>query len=176
MTSQHVQKRAVMGYHAFVLISKRFSDYVLCPNVLKPCPLRVLQDSTLRCSFGFSSHIVAVVIATEQDPIKAEVARANFRDAQLDEFIDLREGDLRQTLQDVGGSIDFMLVDIWEVSCPALELVSPFLRTGAIVVCDNTTVAHDEYEDYFQFVNDPKNRFRTMTVPFKGGFELTVRV
>jgi len=46
----------------------------------------------------------------------------------------------------------------------------------AIVVCDNTTSAAEEYRDYFKFVNDPNNRFRTMTVPFQGGFELTVRV
>ena len=69
-----------------------------------------------------------------------------------------------------------MLVDIWEVAMPALELVSPHLRSGAVVVCDNTTVDRDEYGDYFQFLNDPKNRFITMTVPFQGGFELTVRV
>jgi predicted O-methyltransferase YrrM len=71
--------------------------------------------------------------------------------------------------------VDFMLVDIWDVALPALELVSPSLRPGAIVVCDNTTVAAEEYRDYFKFVNDPGNRLRTMTVPFQGGFELTVR-
>jgi len=76
----------------------------------------------------------------------------------------------------VGGGIDFMLVDIWEVAKPALELVSPHLRSGAIVACDNTTVDRDEYGDYFEFVNDPRNHFVTMTVPFQGGFELTVRV
>jgi predicted O-methyltransferase YrrM len=69
-----------------------------------------------------------------------------------------------------------MLVDIWEVALPALELVSPSLRPGAIVVCDNTAVDIDEYRDYFEFVNDPTNRFRTMTLPFRGGLELTVRV
>ena len=72
--------------------------------------------------------------------------------------------------------MDFMLVDIWDVALPALERVSPSLRLGAIVVTDNTAVDSGEYSDYFEFVNDPKNRFRTMTVPFKGGFELTVRV
>ncbi len=46
------------------------------------------------------------------DPKKAEVARANFKEAGLGDFIELREGDLRQTLQDVGGPVDFMLVDI----------------------------------------------------------------
>ena len=34
----------------------------------------------------------------------------------------------------------------------------------------------DNQVDYFEFLNDPKNRFITMTVPFQGGFELTVRV
>ncbi len=117
-----------------------------------------------------------VVIGTEHDPKKAEVARANFKEAGLSEFIELREGDLRQTLQDIGGPVDFMLVDIWDVALPALERVFPSLRPGAIVVCDNTAVDANEYRDYFEFVNDPKNRLRTMTVPFEGGFELTVHV
>jgi predicted O-methyltransferase YrrM len=99
-----------------------------------------------------------------------------FLSAGLSEFIELREVDLRQTLQDVGAPVDFMLVDIWDVALPALELVSPSLRQGAIVVCDNTTEDIVEYRGYFEFVNDPKNRFRTMRVPFAGGFELTVRV
>jgi predicted O-methyltransferase YrrM len=105
-----------------------------------------------------------------------KVARENFREAGLSKYIELREGDLRQTLQDIGGPVDFMLVDIWDVALPALEQVSSSLRPGAIVVCDNTTVAANEYRGYFEFVNDPSNRFRTMTLPFQGGFELTVRV
>jgi predicted O-methyltransferase YrrM len=117
-----------------------------------------------------------VVIGTEHEPDKVKVARKNFEEAGLSEFIDLREGDLRQTLKDVGGTVDFMLVDIWDVALPALEQVSTSLRPGAIVACDNTTSAAEEYRDYFEFVNDPGNRFRTMTVPFQGGFELTVRV
>ena len=117
-----------------------------------------------------------VVIGTEYEPTKAVVARANFQEAGLSAYIDLREGDLRQTLQSVSGPIDFMLVDIWEVSRPALELVSPHLRPGAMVACDNTTSAAASYRAYFEFVHDPRNRFRTMTVPFSGGFEVTVRV
>lgn len=117
-----------------------------------------------------------VVIGTEYEPQKAEIARANFEQAGLSEFIELREGDLRETLQDVGGPVDFMLADIWEVAKPALELVSPSLRPGAIVVSDNTTASAGMYVEYFEFINDPQNRLRTMTVPFKGGFELTVRV
>ncbi len=145
---------------------------------------RIVEAGT---SFGISTLYLAaavrdnqvengLVIGTEYEPKKAEVARANFKEAGLADFIELREGDLRQTLQDIEGPVDFMLIDIWEVALPALERVSPSLRPGAIVVCDNTTTHADAYRDYFEFVNDPKNRFRTMTVPFEGGFELTVRV
>jgi predicted O-methyltransferase YrrM len=155
--------------------------YQLCRSLRAT---RVVEAGT---SFGVSTLYLAaavrdnqvensVVIATEHEPGKVKVARENFRQAGLSEFIELREGDLRQTLEDVGGPVDFMLVDIWDVARPALERVSSSLRPGAIVVCDNTTVDADEYRDYFEFVNDPGNRFRTMTIPFQGGFELTVRI
>ena len=155
--------------------------YQLCRSLRAT---RVVEAGT---SFGVSTLYLAaavrdnqvengVVIGTEYEPKKAERARSNFKEAGLSEWIELREGDLRQTLQDVGGPIDFMLVDIWEVALPALKRVAPSLRQGAIVVCDNTTSHADAYREYFAFVNDPANRFRTLTLPFEGGFELTVRV
>ena len=155
--------------------------YQLCRSLRAT---RVVEAGT---SFGISTLYLAaavrdnqvengVVIGTEHEPDKVKIALENFRKASLNDFIELREGDLRQTLKDVGGPVDFMLVDIWDVALPALELVSSSLRPGAIVACDNTTADREEYRDYFEFVHDPRNRFRTMTVPFQGGFELTVRV
>jgi predicted O-methyltransferase YrrM len=118
-----------------------------------------------------------VVIGTEYEADKATAARINFAQAGLDRFIDLREGDLRETLKTIEGTVDFMLVDIWiPMARPALELVTPHLRPGAIVICDNTTDYRADYADYFAFINDPANRFRTMTLPFDGGLELSVRV
>ena len=148
---------------------------------------RVVEAGT---SFGVSTLYLAaavrdnvrddggsgVVIGTEYEPEKAKVARAHFAEAGLASFIELREGDLRETLRSVDGPIDFMLIDIWTpMSRPALELVSKHLRHGAIVMCDNTTQFREPYADYFAFVNDPKNELRTLTLPFEGGFELTVR-
>jgi predicted O-methyltransferase YrrM len=155
--------------------------YQLCRSLRAT---RIVEAGT---SYGISTLYLAaavrdnqvengMVIGTEHEPSKVKIALENFREAGLSEFIDLREGDLRQTLKDVGGPVDFMLVDIWDVALPALERVSSSLRPGAIVACDNTTVDREEYRDYFEFVHDPGNRFRTMTVPFQGGFELTVRV
>jgi predicted O-methyltransferase YrrM len=148
---------------------------------------RVVEAGT---SFGVSTLFLAaavrdnlrvdggegVVIGTEYESEKAAAARANFAEAGLSDLIDLREGDLRETLVDVGGPVDFMLVDIWTpMARPALELVAPSLREGAVVICDNTTEFPEAYRDYFDFVNDPANGLRTMTLPFEGGLEFTVR-
>ncbi|MFI4934394.1 MAG: O-methyltransferase [Caulobacterales bacterium] len=118
-----------------------------------------------------------VVIGTEYEAEKAKAARANFAAAGLQDFIELREGDLRETLKDLEGPIDFVLVDIWtEMARPALELIAPRLRPGAVVCADNTGGFREPYRHYFAFVNDPRNGLRTMTLPFDGGFEMTVKV
>ena len=115
-----------------------------------------------------------MVIGTEYEPAKANAARAHFAQAGLSDLIDLREGDLRETLKRVEGPVDFMLVDIWiAMACPALELVTPHLRPGAIVICDNTARFRADYADYFAFLGS--NGFRTMTLPFDGGLELSIR-
>jgi len=154
--------------------------YLLCRSLRAR---RVVEAGT---SFGVSTLYLAaavrdngggVVIGTEHEPAKAAAARANFAAAGLGDFIDLREGDLRETLKDVGGPVDFMLMDIWvEMARPALELVAPRLRPGAIVVADNTARVREPYRAYFEFIADPKNGFRTQTLPFDGGLELSVKV
>jgi len=115
-----------------------------------------------------------VVIGTEYEPSKARAARVHFEQAGLSSFIDLREGDLRETLKEIDGPVDFMLMDIWiSMARPALELVMSHLRPGAVVVCDNTAKYRNEYADYFACLE--ANDFRTMTLPFEGGLELSVR-
>ena len=149
---------------------------------------RVVEAGT---SFGVSTLFLAaavrdnlrrnggdgVVIGTEYEPQKARAARAVFAESGLSEFIDLREGDLRDTLAEVNGPIDFLLIDIWTpMARPALELVAPRLRNGSVVICDNTEQFRNAYSDYFEFVDNPANHLRTMTLPFQGGLEFTVRV
>ena len=54
---------------------------------------------------------------------------------------------------DVEGPIDFMLIDIWTpMARPALSLVAPHLREGAVVICDNTSQFREAYGEYFEFV------------------------
>jgi len=148
---------------------------------------RVVEAGT---SFGVSTLFLAaairdnlrqiggngVVIGTEYEPQKAKAARAVFAEAGLSHFIELREGDLRDTLVDVDPPIDFLLIDIWTpMARPALELLAPRLRDGAVVICDNTEQFRDAYREYFEFVDNPANHLHTMTLPFQGGLEFTVR-
>ena len=126
---------------------------------------------------GMATGARGTVIATEYEPEKARAARANFAAAKLSGYIDLREGDLRQTLKVIDGPVDFVLMDVWtEMVLPALKLIAPQLRSGAIIVCDNTEQFRSNYADYFAFVADPKNRLRTTTLPYPNGLELTMRV
>ena len=69
-----------------------------------------------------------------------------------------------------------MLIDIWTpMARPALSLIAPKLRDGAVVISDNTLQFREAYGEYFEFIHDPRNGLRTVTLPFEGGLEFTVR-
>ncbi|HUO88780.1 MAG TPA: class I SAM-dependent methyltransferase [Rhizomicrobium sp.] len=133
--------------------------------------------STLYLAAALRDNGGGTVIATEWEAAKAKVARRNFAAAGLAKYVDLREGDLAQTLADIEGPVDFVLLDIWtEAVVPAMRNIAPHLRQGAVVIADNTVQSRPGYKAYFDFIADPENRLRTMTLPFAGGLEMTVRV
>jgi predicted O-methyltransferase YrrM len=136
-----------------------------------------VRDNLLQETRGLNdSGRSGIVIGTESEAEKVTIARGHFAEAGLADLIDLRQGDLRETLADVEGPVDFMLIDIWTpMARPALSLIAPHLREGAVVICDNTLQFREAYAEYFDFVQDPRNGLRTMTVPFEGGLEFTVR-
>ena len=159
--------------------------YLTCRALHAKCVVEVGTSfgvSTLYLAAAVRDNTAAsgtrgVVIATEYEAAKAAAARANFTAAKLSELIDLREGDLRETLRVIEGPVDFVLMDVWtEMVRPAIELIAPHLRPGSVVICDNTEQFAHGYEDYFAFVRDPANRLRTTTLPYAGGLEFTVRI
>jgi predicted O-methyltransferase YrrM len=144
---------------------------------------RIVEAGT---SFGISTLYLAaavrdngggVVLGAEQEPGKVAIARGHFREAGLDPYIDLREGDILEALRGIAGPVDFLLLDIWApVARPVLELVAPHLRAGAIVATDNTVKRRPEYGALLAYLGDPANGFITQTLPFDGGFEISVKV
>lgn len=153
--------------------------YLLCRAIGAK---RVAEFAT---SFGLSTLYLAaavrdngggLVIGSEIVPEKVETARRNLTDAGLADFVDVREGDARETLRDLGGPIDFLLIDGWpsgegvSLAQQVMEIVSPQLRVGGIVINDNGEA------DYMAYIRDPANGFLTMSLLLKGSTEFSVKV
>ena len=116
------------------------------------------------------------VIGSELVPSKVATARRNIAEAGLSRYVDIREGDGRQTLKDLGGPVDFALIDGWPLgSGPSLalqviEIVAPQLRIGGFLMNDNGEA------DYVDFIRDRSNGFLSVKLPIKGGTELSVKI
>lgn len=66
-------------------------------------------------------------------------------------------------------------VIVWTpMALPTLKTVLPKLRHGAVVLADNTAQAADGYKEYLAFIRAPENCFRTITLPYSNGFEMSV--
>jgi predicted O-methyltransferase YrrM len=116
------------------------------------------------------------VIGSELVPEKVATARLNLADAGLADYADIREGDARQTLRDLGGPVDFALIDGWpngqdpSLAREVIEILAPQIRTEGCVVNDNAE------PDFLQFIRDPANGFISVSLPLKGSTELCVKV
>jgi predicted O-methyltransferase YrrM len=116
------------------------------------------------------------VIGSELVPEKVATARRNLADAGLADYADIREGDARQMLRDLGGPVDFALIDGWpngqgpSLAREVIEILVPQIRTGGYVVNDNAE------PDFLQFIRDPANGFISVSLPLKGSTELCVKV
>ncbi|BCA56543.1 hypothetical protein W02_36830 [Nitrospira sp. KM1] len=158
--------------------------YVLCRSLNAQ---RVVEFGT---SFGVSTIYLAaavrdnaqsgrrgIVIGTEIEPTKVAAARGNLAEAGLADFVDIREGDALETLKDIGGPGDFLLMDSWtRYARGIIEIVAPQLRPGAIVMADNVGQLPGAYRAYTDYIRNPSNGFRSMLWPYKGGVELSVKV
>ena len=152
--------------------------YLLCRGM---GATRVVEFAT---SVGMSTLYLAAairdsgggtVIGSELVPAKVVTARRNLADAGLADYADIREGDARQTLRDLGGPVDFILIDGWPVyegpslARQVIEIVAPQLRTGGYVMNDNAE------PDFLDFIRASANGFVSVTLPLKGGTELSVK-
>ncbi|OJJ29732.1 hypothetical protein ASPWEDRAFT_63264 [Aspergillus wentii DTO 134E9] len=118
-----------------------------------------------------------IVIATEKEKEKAAIARQYWAQCgpAVEQEIDLREGDLLETLKEGLPQVDLLLLDIWApLSLPTLKTVLPRLRPGAVVLTDNTISGAKGYADLLAYLRAPENGFFNQTLPFTNGFEMSV--
>lgn len=116
------------------------------------------------------------VVGAELVSAKAATAYRNLAAAGLDAYVDIRIGDARETLKEVGGPVDFVLIDGWPLAegptlaRQVIEIMAPQLRVGGYVLNDNAE------PDFLDYIRDPANGFISVTLPIKRGTELAVKI
>jgi predicted O-methyltransferase YrrM len=101
---------------------------------------------------------------------------ATLRRCGLDDLVDLRVGDALETLRDLPGPVDLLLLDGWSgLYLPVLEIVEPALRPGALVVADDTSLFPAALAPYLARVRDRGAGYRSVDVPLGDRLELSVR-
>lgn len=135
-------------------------------------------------SFGVSTLYLAAairdaggggrVIGTEQVPAKAAAARANLAAAGLDGFVEIREGDARETLRRLDDPVDLLLLDGWpQLAMDILRIVEPGLADGATVMVDNVAQFRAELQPVVERLS--QQPYRAAMLPFRGGTLVAVR-
>lgn len=134
---------------------------------------RIVEFGT---SMGVSTiHLAAALrdmgggqlIGTELEPSKAARARANLEAAELADLVDIRVGDARDTLVDVGGEVDLLLLDgAFSLYLPVLKLIEPHMKTGTLILAEN---AFDQDNEYLTYVRNPANGYLSQPIPISEG-------
>ncbi|KAH8811128.1 S-adenosyl-L-methionine-dependent methyltransferase [Xylogone sp. PMI_703] len=141
--------------------------------------------STIYLALAVGSNIeknggTGKVIGTEYEKTKAERARGYWNEAGdelVTRHIDLREGDLRETLKENIPTVDLVLLDIWApVALPALKLLEPHMRPGAVVILDNSITSATRYAELLEHLRSPTNGYTNLTLPYSKGLEMSVKL
>jgi predicted O-methyltransferase YrrM len=121
--------------------------------------------STLYLAAALRDNGGGQLIGSEFEPGKVARARASLEAAGLADLVEIREGDARETLWDIDGEVDMLLLDgAFSLYLTVLKLVEPNLRPGAIILGENAFEP-----DYLAYVRDPANGYFSLTLPLDEG-------
>ncbi|HAH08808.1 MAG TPA: methyltransferase [Alphaproteobacteria bacterium] len=147
---------------------------------------RAAQAKTI-VEFGTSFGISAIYLAaaardcggrftgTELEPNKVKTARENLATAGLDAVATVLAGDARETLKEIAGPIDFVLLDGWKEMClPILKQLEPQLRPGAVVLCDDIKAFAKTLAPYLAYVREDGGPYVSQLLPLGDGLEFSV--
>ena len=139
-------------------------------------------------SFGLSAIYLACalrdngggrVITTELHPEKAAAAQRNFTDAGVADLIELRVGDARDTLSQLAGPIDLLLLDGWpDLALSVLKLVEPHLHPGSLIFIDDVDVnwATALHRPLLLHLSSQAERYLGVRLAVGDGFQIYLRV
>ncbi|OBI72892.1 O-methyltransferase [Mycobacterium asiaticum] len=120
--------------------------------------------SALHLAAGVQDNGTGRVVTTELSDTKIAAAKQTFADTGLDDVITILEGDALVTLAELGGPIDFVLLDGWkDLYLEVIQLLEPSLSPGALVIADNTEAA--DTRSYLDHVRNPDNGYVSFNFP-----------
>lgn len=181
--SVHFDESQIRGFYSDKYIALEREQAAFCH--LTALSIRARTIVEFGSSFGVSTLWLAAaaratggrVIGTELIEEKAERARANVEAAGLRDFVEIRTGDAMETLREEPNEIDLLLNDGFPMlALDIVRMLRPRMRPGAVVLTDNVGTFKANYRDYLAFVRDPRNGYRSVTLPFKSGTEYSVRL
>lgn len=181
IADERADYRKVYSGHAthFLSVTPDYGRFLYA--VARACKAtRIVEFGT---SMGISTIYLAAalrdngggqLIGSEMEPAKVARARAHIEAAGFTDLVDIREGDVLETLEDVGGEVDLALIDgAWSLYLPVLKLIEPRLRAGAVILAENAFA-----QEYLDYVRDPANGYIAQTLPIDEGRgnEFAVRI
>lgn len=122
-------------------------------------------------SYGLSSLYLAAALeakggrltTTEVHPDNCAALRRTFDEAGVSDTVTLLEGDARDTLAQVDGPIDMLVLDGWKsMYMPVHDLLRPRLAAGCLIVADN--IDHEAAADYLAFIRSDGSGLLTTVI------------
>jgi len=171
--------------------SDRIDEFLICvgPETgrmmhLLVCGLKAQTIVELGASYGYSTLWLAdaarstggKVHSLELSQQKVDYARSQLQRAGLDSFVEFHICSALDTLPQLPGPFDFVLVDLWkDLYSPCFELLHPKLSKGALVAADNmlsppTAVRHAQA---YQRRVRAKGDMDSLLLPIGSGVELS---
>jgi predicted O-methyltransferase YrrM len=158
----------------FLSVSSEFGRFCyMCARACKAW--RIVEFGT---SMGVSTIYLAAalrdngggkLISTELEPTKAARARENLKAAGLDDLVEIRVGDALETLKQIDGDLDLVMLDgAFSLYLNVLKLLEPHLKTGALIIAEN---AFEQASGYIQYVRDPRNGYLSQRTLFDVGMD-----
>lgn len=115
------------------------------------------------------------LITLEFDTRRAEEARTHLQEVGLESIVEIRVGNALDEIPKCNATFDLVFLDAEKSEYRRyLELALPNIRTGGLIVADDTVTMRDEMPDYIEYVfNTPT--LSSVDIPLDDGIILSYK-
>ncbi|OHB73891.1 MAG: hypothetical protein A2Z25_10035 [Planctomycetes bacterium RBG_16_55_9] len=112
----------------------------------------------------------------EIDPLRAALAKENFRQAGVDKLVTLIVGDAHKKVTELKEPIDILFIDADKSGyLDYLNKLLPLVRPGGLILAHNTTNVADQMQDYLKAVTTNPKLETIFLHEYDSGIGLTLK-